>query len=76
MLTIKAFVSSLQVEELLNGARVVYVREDDVEEAIAELSALLKSLSVKRLNGPKGEAAKYLERMGMPQVTLLSSFVA
>ena len=72
MLTIKAFVCSLQVEELLNGARVVYVREDDVEELIAKLSALLRSLPVKKLDGPRGEAAKYLKRMGMSQVYLLS----
>ena len=64
------------MEELLNGARVDYVREDDVEEAITDLSAVLKSLPTEKVDAPRGDAAKYLERMGMPQVVLLSPFLA
>lgn len=58
----------LQVDELLNEARVDFVRADDVDEAIKQLAALLRGLPKRIINAPKGEAAKYLERMGMPKV--------
>ena len=64
--------NDVQVEELLNGARVDYVREDDIDEAIKALSGLFGSLPKRLINSPKGEAAKYLERMGMSQVVLPS----
>ena len=62
------------MEELLNGARVDYVREDAVDEAIAALAALLKGLPKRIINIPNKEAARYLEGMGMSQVVLLSCF--
>lgn len=65
---------TLQVNELLNGARLDYVREDDVEEAIANLSACLREIPKKVINVPRGEAAKYLECMGMSQVVLPACF--
>ena len=58
----------MQVDELLNEARVDYVRADDVDEAMDKLGALLRNLPKTTVKTPKAEAAKYLERMGMPQV--------
>ena len=58
----------MQVDELLKEARVDYVRADDVDEAMDKLGALLRNLPNTTVRTPKAEAAKYLERMGMPQV--------
>lgn len=62
----------MQVDELLNEARVDYVRADDVDEAMDKLDALLTNLPRTIVKAPKAEAANYLERMGMPQVGLVS----
>ena len=62
----------MQVDELLNEARVDYVRADDVDEAMDKLRALLRNLPRTIVKAPKAEAAKYLERMGMPQVGIVS----
>ena len=63
----------MQVDELLKEARVDYVRADDVDEAMDKLGALLRNLPKPTVRTPKAEAAKYLERMGMPQVGHVSN---
>ena len=56
------------MDELWNEASIDYVRADGVHEAIDTLSGILRGLPKRIINAPMGEAAQYLERMGMPQV--------
>lgn len=61
--------SALQVDELWIEATTDYVRADGVHEAIDKLSDILRGLPKRIINAPLGQAARYLERMGMPQVS-------
>ena len=58
------------MEELWNEASIDYVRADGVHEAIHKLSGILRESPKRIIDGPMGETAQYLERMGMPQVCL------
>lgn len=52
----------------MNEARVDYVRADGIDEAISRLAAVLQAAPAHTVNALRKEAARFLERMGMPQV--------